>query len=183
MAQRTSEEWQVLAAVAPREVIRQYEDLVAGLGLRARFVTLSTVASLGLVPAAHNNSTTESVLVAKYSPPSLTIAILHQGAVRLFRTASIDTDNTGDSVQTVQQILEAVHPSVAYFQDHYGASLTRTYLCGLGASSDAIGESLSRELHLPAAPLLEDNEAAGDPVQSERLLAALMGIARERRSQ
>ena len=184
VAQRTPQEWQVLAVVSPENVMRQYEELTASLGLRARFVTLSTIGSLGLVPVAHGSSGGESALLAKYSPPSLTMTIVHGGAVRLFRTVSVAPETGDDSTQCVREILEAVHPSVAYFQDNFGVPLQQAYLCGFGERSEAIAASLSEELHLPARTLLGGWAPTAndwDAVQADQFLGALMGIAQERR--
>ena len=195
VAQRTAEEWQVLAVVSPEVIIRQYEELAASLGLRARFVTLSTLGTLGLVTGSQDAAgASESVLLAKYSPPSLTITILHQGSVCLFRTIAITeaAAESGARPEAWTNILEAVHPSVAYFQDNFGAPLRQAYLCGLGENSAAIAESLSKELGLAARPLLESSETSPggwsdgrqdgwDTAQAERHLAALLGVARERR--
>ena len=188
-ARRTANEWEVLAVVSPAAIVSQYEALMQRAGLQPRFVTLSTLGSLGLVPMDEEPQTAEpdagSYLLAKYSPPWLTTAILHEGSVRLFRTVPIGSnDATRPPQDSLREFLEAVHPSVAYFQDNFGRPLERAYLCGLGEISAALAESLSIELRLQSRPLLEESPAAVsgmDPALAERNLAALMGISRVRR--
>ena len=48
-AQRRGEQWEVMAVSAPQAVVRQYEALLEGVGLRPRSVALSTLATLGLL--------------------------------------------------------------------------------------------------------------------------------------
>ncbi|OFV99667.1 MAG: hypothetical protein A3H94_03780 [Acidobacteria bacterium RIFCSPLOWO2_02_FULL_60_20] len=185
-------EWEVLVVVSPETIIRQYELLAESLGLRPRFVTLSTLGSLGLVPAAEDASqdsrvqpSQASCLVAKYSPPWLTTTILYAGSVRLFRTVPIGAGGGAEAApDSLQEILEAIHPSVAYFQDNFGQPLDRAYLCGLGDYGGRVADSLSSELNLPTRPLLSEPApavAGWDAPQAERHMAALLGISRVRR--
>jgi len=192
LAQHQGGEWQILAVVSPEVIVRQYESLAEELGLKPRFVTLSTIGSLGLVPSSENGvaasgsePAADSFLVAKYSPPWLTTTILYEGSVRLFRTVAIAANGSGElPPDSLGEILEAIHPSAAYFQDNFGRPLELAYLCGLGEVTQAIADSLSKELHLPARALLQDSAppAPGWGQQdAERHLSALIGILRERR--
>jgi hypothetical protein len=82
------------------------------------------------------------------------------------------------------EVLEAIYPSVAYFQDNFGAPLQQVFLCGMGENAGPIADSLSSELHLYTRPLVGDfgSPAHGwDRFQTERHLAALLGIVREQR--
>jgi type IV pilus assembly protein PilM len=187
LATRGGSEWQVLAVVSPDTIVRQYEQLAEDLGLKPRFVTLSTLGSLGLVPASPPGAPEGRFLLAKYSPPWLTTTIVHQDSVRLFRTVSISAAaRPGDaSAAVLREVLEAIYPSVAYFQDNFGMPLEAAFLCGLGEATEAVSESLARELKLPARALLWDAvdvpTGLGDPLEAERHLAALSGISRVRR--
>lgn len=189
VARRSATEWEVLAVVSPAAIVQQYESLPESMGLKPRFVTLSTLGSLGLVPSLGDTSGAEpaatSYLLAKYSPPWLTTSILHEGSVRLFRTVPIGSNGgSGPSADALREILEAVHPSVAYYQDNFGRPLERAYLCGLGELSGVVADSLSNELNLQTRHLLQESapDVSGmDPPLAERNLAALMGISRMRR--
>lgn len=192
VARRLAAEWQVLAVVSPEAVVQQYEALPESMGLKPRFVTLSTLGSLGLVDEAEataQNSASEpaaaSYLLAKYSPPWLTTTILHERSVRLFRTNPIGANGAaGPPRDSLQEILEAIHPSAAYFQDNFGQPLERAYFCGLGDLSDRIADSLLNDLNLQTRHLLQESApgmTGWDQPQAERYLAALMGIARARR--
>jgi hypothetical protein len=180
-------DWEVLAVVSPEMIVRQYEALVESLGLKPRFVTLSTLGSLGLVPAEEPRGTEPeagSCLLAKYSPPWLTTTILHEGSVRLFRTTFIESSQSGQD--SSREILEAVHPAAAYFQDNFQRPLDQVFLCGLGEWSGILADSLSNEWNLQSRQLLGEplpTVSGVDPALAERNLAALMGISRERRRQ
>lgn len=190
LARHHKGQWEVIAVVSPEGIIRQYEEAVESVGLKPRFVTLTTLASLGLIPAsleegagAQPSNGGESVLLAKYSAPWFTTAIVHDGSLCLFRTVSTGKGAGGPASLT--EVLEAIYPSVAYFQDHFGAPLKQAFLCGMGENAAAISDSLASELHLLARPLVGERGAPAvgwDSLQAERHLAALLGIVREQRS-
>ena len=186
VAEQNAQEWHVLAVVSPEAIVRQYEEMLASLGLQARFLTLSTLGSLGLVSVSQSGAPADSVLLAKYSAPSLTMTIVRQGTVRLFRTVTMTTSEPAASAPqiSVREILEALYPSVAYFQDTFGVPLQQAYLCGLGEHTGAVADSLLNDLGLRARPLLEGSSSlpsGWDAPQADQYLAALAGIARERR--
>jgi type IV pilus assembly protein PilM len=184
--ERSGKELQVVAVAAPRTVVGQYEAMAVRFGLRPKWVTLSTLAALELASAGAAEGP-EGILVAKYSPPWFTTAILQGGMLRLFRTVGIAAD--GDGSLPVADALSSVYPSVAYFQDNFHGTLARAYLCGLGANSSAVAEGLERELDLKSGPLVPDVSrlaAAGggtdaDGYAAERNFASLAGIAREQK--
>ncbi len=121
LVERQGGELQVVAVAAPQWIIRQYEALAESFGLRPRCVTLSTLASLGLVrtaqleaagvPASSAEGSEAAsrrqtgILVARYSAPWFTIAILQQGYLRLFRTVGLGSGE--DRRPTPAEVLEA----------------------------------------------------------------------------
>ena len=193
LAQRRGDQWEVMAVAAPQAVVRQYEAMVEEFGLRPRCVVLSTLASLGLLRGTAGNAAGPSplgageaaaglpgVLVGKYSPPWFTTAILQGGQLRLFRTVSILAGPEG--FLSPDTVLEAIHPSVAYFQDNFGGALERSYLSGLSDSSPALLELLQREFHLEVALLGANGNLADtglEPPQQERYFSALVGLVQE----
>ena len=120
------------------------------------------------------------VLVGKYSPPWFTTAILQAGQLRLFRTVGLSAGPEGSL--SPDNVLEALYPSMAYFQDNFGGQLERAYLCGLGDSSPALAELLQREFRLEVAPLGGNGSLDGaglEASQQERYFSALMGVVWE----
>ena len=175
-----------MAAATPQVVVRQYEAIVEGFGLLPRWVVLSTLAALGLLPNAGEGrgpaglkAGPPGVLVAKYSPPWFTTAILQGGQLRLFRTVGLAAGE--DSLVSPESVLEALYPSVAYFQDNFAGVLEKACLCGLGENSPAIVEMLGHELKLEVIPSLGGGgfEVRGlNPFHQERHFAALLGVVR-----
>jgi len=205
--QRSGAELQVVAVATPQWIIRQYEAIAEHFGLRPRCVTLSTLAALGLATSTQESllfagragepaSNTmggngrpnlkpggpAAVLVAKFSPPWFTTAILQGAMLRLFRTVGLSAGE--DGLISPDEALAAIYPSVAYFQDNFAGLLARGYLCGLGENSSAIAALLESELNLQAGSLMEDiQDLAVNRHGAEEHFAALLGIARENGSQ
>ncbi|MBI4461074.1 MAG: hypothetical protein HY648_13585 [Acidobacteria bacterium] len=179
-AQPADGQWEVTAVATSRTVVRQYEELAERFGLRPRWVSLSSLASLELIQdgVSKGRRESEGVLVAKSSPPWLTVVVLQGESIRLFRTVPISA--TAENSIVTAEVLEAIYPSAAYFQDTFQSPLGPAYLCGLGESSTAVAESLERELGVRARPLLGgEGQAEGglDPNQREWHFAALYGMA------
>jgi len=195
-AARRGNQWEVTAVAAPQPVVRQYEALLESFGLRPRCVVLSTVATLGLVPGAQESRAAASpasaelpgVLVAKYSPPWFTTAILQGGQVRLFRTVGLPPGPaTGPATGpegslAAETVLEALYPSMVFFQDNFGGKLERAWLCGLGDTRPLVAELLGRQLPVDAVPLSANGTlgaAAPDPLRRELYFSALLGVVQE----
>lgn len=189
VVQRSDAGLQVIAVAAPHRIVKQYEVMARQFGLRPRQVILSTLAALGL--AGNGNSSPSvmegkpsggiaGVLIAKFSPPWFTTAILQGDALRLFRTVALPAG--ADGLLAPADVLGSVYPSIAYFQDNFQGTVARGYLCGLGENSASIAAALEQELALPTSPLV--TELGGlvsgmDPPSAERHFAAMLGIARE----
>ncbi|HWP85830.1 MAG TPA: hypothetical protein VNN17_11605, partial [Terriglobia bacterium] len=144
-ARQEAEGWRILAVVSPQAILRQYEAVVESAGLKPRLVTLSTLGALRLVPAGAGDSSSPpsaSCLVAKFSPPWLTTAILHAGTVCLFRCVALESAGAEELANPSRQIVEAIHPAAAYFQDTFGRSLEQAYLCGMESWAGAVADSL-----------------------------------------
>lgn len=192
-AERHGDQWEVTAVAAPQPVVRQYEALLETFGLRPRCVILSTVATLGLVPEANENLAAAApsssaglpgVLVAKYSPPWFTTAILQGGQVRLFRTVGLPAGPaTGPHGSLAPEtVLEALYPSMVFFQDNFSGKLERAWLCGLGDTRPLLAELLGQELPVDVVPLSANGAlgaAAPDPLRRELHFSALLGVVEE----
>jgi type IV pilus assembly protein PilM len=183
-AERRGDQWEVTAVAAPQPVVRQYEALLESFGLRPRCVVLSTMATLGLVPESPSSSPAPGglpgVLVAKYSSPWFTTAILQGGQVRLFRTTGLSPGHDGSLAP--ETVLEALYPSMVFFQDNFGGKLEKAWLCGLGDTSPLVAELLKQDLPVDAIPLSGNGTlgaAAPDPLRRELYFSALWGVVEE----
>lgn len=193
--QRSGAELQVIAVATPQWVVGQYEAVAQQFGLRPRSVILSTLASLGLIGDGDDSSPlliaeadgqaagTTGVLIAKYSPPWFTTAILQRGTLRLFRTVALAAGD--DGALSPADVLSSIYPSIAYFQDNFQGSVARAYLCGLGEDSESIAAALEQELHLRTSSLVPDLDGLvsnADREHAERHFASLLGVAREQQN-
>ena len=178
-----AEIFQAHGRIGADEVRQQTEDALASLGLaEATDIEDTPRGAAPAAPAEGSNGQTSGlpgVLVAKYSPPGFTTAILQGSHLRLFRTVGVDASEEG--LLSPADVLEVLHPSVVYFQDNFAGPLQRACLCGLGEYSAAIAEALEGEMHLKTAPLVPEQHGSADTDRNrwERHFAALLGVARE----
>jgi type IV pilus assembly protein PilM len=184
-ARRRGDQWEIIAVAAPQPVIKQYEALLESCGLRPRCVVLSTLATLGLLPETRPHSTADpaglpGVLVAKYSAPWFTTAILQGGQVRLFRTVSLAA--APDGLLSAEAVLEALYPSMVFFQDNFGGKLESAKFCGLGDVRRPIAELFGDGLRFESMPLTANGSlgaAVPDLVRRETYFSALLGVLEE----
>jgi type IV pilus assembly protein PilM len=178
-AHRRSSDWQVISVITPKTVVQQYEALLGSAGMGVSRLTLSSLATLPLLPEGDVGST----LLVKISPPGITSAIVQGGELALFRTGVLAANGDGEIFPST--ILEAIYPSLAYFQDTFHRALDRVYLCGLGESTAGVIEAIDAEMHVPAQPLLGSADTASASAggwprgEVERYSAALVGLLRE----
>ena len=145
-AHRRAADWQVISVVTPLTVVQQYEALLGAAGLSVSRVTLSSLAAMPLLPEGDEGST----LLVKLSPPWLTTVIVQGQDICLFRTGTL-TQRSAAEPQPAE-VLEAIYPAFAYFQDTFGRSLDRVYLCGLGEAANGVIERIGEEMHVSAQP-------------------------------
>jgi type IV pilus assembly protein PilM len=93
----------VMVALSPRSVVREYEDLMQSLDLHAGFVTPSTLAVLNLYSTAKGDA-----VVVKIAPGCLTTTVLQHGVPRFYRRVS------------EMPLYDAVYPTIMYYQDKLG---------------------------------------------------------------
>lgn len=177
-AHRRENDWHVISVVTPQSVVHQYEALLASVGLSVSRITLSSLAVMPLVPDTDAGST----LLVKLNPPWLTTVVVRGGELCLFRTGTLSGARRTEP--SPAEIIEAIYPSFAYFQDTFSRALDNVYLCGLGEATSGVIESIGAELHVPAQQLI----AGGDAIPSsggwmrgdaERYAASLLGLLQE----
>ena len=187
-AERRGNRWEVVAIASPQAVVHQYERLLEALGLRPRCVVLSTLATLGLVPESQSGPRdfgsapggSPGILVAKYSAPWFTTAILQANQVRLFRTVGLPQGP--DGLPAPEAVVEALYPSMVFFQDNFSDKLERAWLCGLGASHQQVADLLASELRVDPLAVADDaslGAVASDPLHQELYFSALLGVVQE----
>jgi type IV pilus assembly protein PilM len=121
----------VVAAVALKSVIDDYEAAFRDAGYSPGVVMPSTLAALG---AADSQKPT---LVVKVDAETTSIAILDKEQMLLFRTI----ENALGASISGEQLAEEIYPSIVFFQDTYQLNIEQIFIAGL-ANSDAAAPAL-----------------------------------------
>lgn len=130
----------VVVAVAPLEIVARYEAPFRLAGFHTGWVTTSTLAALGLLPA------TGLKVLAKLTGRILSLSVVSQGLLKLVRSIELNEF-------TAQEIAGHLFPTVAYAEDQISASPDALYVCGFGASTAGTRQWLESELGIQTAPL------------------------------
>ncbi len=109
---------EVLAVTVAMEVMARYEALFRSAGYHPGVVTTSALAALNLY-RGHGNA-----VVVKLSGRALTVAVISEATVKLFRCVSLDEGGE-------DEILGVLHPTFAYVEDELNAPVSKLILCGL----------------------------------------------------
>jgi type IV pilus assembly protein PilM len=130
----------LLVALSPSAVIREYEELMESLDLDPGFVLPSTLAALNLFgPEARPMADT---LFLKLAPDSVATAVFQDKRILFYRRVSGET------------LYDAVYPTVLYYQDKLGGKgIERVMYCGYDERSSAPLRELEQKLGAPAQRL------------------------------
>jgi len=116
-----------VAAVVLKTVLEEYEAAFRDAGYNPGVVMPSMLAALGAA------DTERPTLVVKVDARTISIAILDQEQLLLFRTL----ENVRGVTISGEQLAEEVYPSVVFFQDTYNLNIERIYVAGLPESGGA----------------------------------------------
>jgi type IV pilus assembly protein PilM len=130
----------VVAAVAPIEIVARHEAPFRAAGLQVGWVTTSVLAALELVPPGG-----VKVLV-KRSGPMLSLAVQAGRVLKLVRSIEL-------AEVSPAEILAHLHPTLAYIEDRLGARPDVLLLCGFRALGDETRELFQQELGVETSPL------------------------------
>ncbi len=135
---------EVLAAVTPRAVVRQYETILENLGYQPGFVTLSTLSGLKLM--VYGSNPMDGAMLLRRSGRWMTIAAGSAGRLRLMRVSEQVSEGQ-------DELFHDIYSSALFFQDNYGGKVERIFEIGLEARSEALGAQLESELGVRPRPL------------------------------
>lgn len=110
----------MVAAVAPRDVVNEYESAFRDAGYAPGVVLPSSLASLGLVKGER------PTLLLRVDPLNITVAAVERQELRLMRTLDIP-----DGANAAAELAEAVLPSIMFFEDTFGARIEHILITGL----------------------------------------------------
>lgn len=154
---RSREGEEVAVAVVPTVIIRQYEVLAESLGYQPGFVTLSSLAALGLIDPDHGRA--GGAMLLRSTGPLMTIVVTSPGRLRIFRSNELPP---GADASTLEEIVGDVYGSVVYFQDNYKEAVERIYLAGFGVQTRALQDAIEAEVCVRPQSLLVPGARAED---------------------
>lgn len=133
---------QVIAAVADQGVLAEYEGAARAAGFNPGVVLPSILAMLGAVDSS------APTLVVKAETGTTAVAIIDRDEIRVLRTLETLTPASA----APQRLAEDIYPSLVYFQDTYGAQVSRMVLGGTAASNE-LRAALEQQTGLTAMEL------------------------------
>ncbi|MEO7651026.1 MAG: hypothetical protein ABIZ80_11205 [Bryobacteraceae bacterium] len=123
----------VVAVVAPLEIVARYEAPFRLAGLAPGFVTTSAVAMLSLV------SQKELTVIAKLTGEALTLMVMQHGTLKLVRCLDLHSP-------TVEDIAADLYPTLVYVEDQLAAKAELILLAGFGAETEPSRQLFEGEL-------------------------------------
>jgi hypothetical protein len=135
----------VVTALARLRIIREYESLAEGIGLRPGVVMSSSLAAIALLEDH------KPTLLARVSGSALTTAIVRRGVLCGYRCTELPAQ--GASL-TPKMILEEVFPVAAYYQDTWQEAIQSVRVAGFGARLAEFVRALEDEFRCEVRSLL-----------------------------
>jgi type IV pilus assembly protein PilM len=154
---------EVVTAVARRQVVREYEQIVESLGAHAGVVLGSTLATL---PLLEDRGAT---LLVRLSGRMMTTVVTNGPNLCVYRSGEMPAD-----ARTLEPhaMLEEVFPAVAYYQDTWGSSIDRAHVSGFGDKQAVFAAALAEELKINAGPVSDSQGVSGFDSSAKDLLNA-----------
>lgn len=160
-----------VAAVAPKEIIEEYEKAFRDIGYEPGVILPSSLAALGLVDGER------PTLVLKVDRMNITITAVERRELRLVRT--LDNPQGGDF--SAADVTEAVWPSIVFFEDTFAAHIEKIYIGG-AAPLQAVGPMLQQQTGAQvqelAPELTAEQNLSGEgisPAAMAGIVGALLG--------
>jgi len=156
----------VLACVAKQEVISQYEDLLAGLGLEPWAVAPSSFNVLNFYGPYLEGKNIPSFALAWVTEGSYTTIIMEQGGPRFYRHKEIKTGTAADvTVRLIRELDDSLH-FYLHMDRQQQSAVGHLYLAGEPSVVVLLSEGLKSETTLevetlvPAVVLTSGGESA-----------------------
>ncbi len=149
----------VVAVMAPLEIVSRYEAPFRALGMNPGLVTTSSIAALELAPEGGVS------VIAKMTGHVLTVLVRVKTAVRLVRCLELPSPQLED-------VAAVLLPTFVYVEDNLGGKAERLLLCGFGAQTDEAQRRFQEELSVDVEPV---RSPLGTPGENN---AGLLGYLR-----
>lgn len=154
----------VVAVLAPLEVVSRYEAPFRSAGMNPGLVTTSALAALNLVPDGG------ITVVAKITGRVLTVMVLEHGRLKLVRCLEVSGND-------IAEIAADLYPTFVYIEDHIGAKAERLLLCGFGERAEEARQQFRQELSIEVALVRSPLVPPGE--NNAGLLGYLRSLARD----
>jgi type IV pilus assembly protein PilM len=135
----------VLASIARRKIVRQYEEIVEAEGLTPGVVLGSTLAALPLLDSER------PTLLARVTSRTLTTVITRGEVLCVYRCTELPVE--ADELEP-SALLEEIHPALTFYQDNWKESVQQVRLAGLGARTEEFRRLLEAEMNCSVAALV-----------------------------
>jgi type IV pilus assembly protein PilM len=141
----------VVAALSPRAVIDEYENAFRAAGYLPGVIVPSILATLGAVDADR------PTMLVKVDTTTTSVAIVARGELLLLRTL----DHPVRTEVQANELADAIHPSMVFFEDNYGANIESIQLAGM-ANVSGLAVALQEETGVRTRAVSDsDLEVAG----------------------
>lgn len=154
----------VVAVMAPWEIVARYEAPFRALGMNPGLVTTSSMAALELAPDGGGVT-----VIAKISGHVLTVLVRDKAALRLVRCLELAS-------QQLDDVAAVLLPTFVYVEDNLGGRAERLLLCGFGGGSEEAQRRFQEELGVEVEPVRSPLGAPGE--NNAGLLGYLRSVAR-----
>ena len=154
----------VVAVLAPPEIVERYEAPFRAAGLNPGLVTTSSIAALELAPESGLSA------MVKLSGRAISILVRQKSTLKLVRCLELPSRSLDD-------IAAVLAPTLVYIEDNLGGRAERLILCGFGAQSEEALRRFETELGLSVETMRSPLGAPGE--NNAGLLGYLRSIARD----
>jgi len=124
---------EVVAAVAPLEIVSRYEAPFRAAGMHPGMVTASSLTALELAPEGGLTA------MAKISGHALSVLVRSKGALKMARCVDLPSLELAD-------IADVLIPTFVYAEDNLGGRPEKLFLCGFGSRADEVARHLADDL-------------------------------------
>ena len=154
---------EVVAVVAPLEIVSRYEAPFRAAGMLPGLVTTSALAALELAPEGG------IAVLAKITGRVLSVLVRSKGALKLARCLELPSAGLED-------VADVLIPTFVYVEDNLGARPEKLVLCGFGARTEDAVRHFGEELGVETEPLRSPLGTPGE--DNAGLLGYLRSIAK-----
>jgi hypothetical protein len=176
----SSSPFKVLAALARTPVIREYEDLLAGLGLEVGIATSPTISLVNLVDWENG----KDLLVANIEEESLGLMAITQSGPVLYRLKTFSVGQEGGLrfSQKIEAVVKEIENTVHFIEDREKRAVGSLWFrSGLKEGREDILAGLRTSLEIDVQPILASSWSGLSPELSA-FLAPLAGQVPGRKS-